>query len=78
MAEKAVRTLREYIKASAPVGCHLADQLMVPMAIRAGGRFRAVKLTRHARTNIEIIHAFLPDRITTEKQEDGSVLVLMA
>ncbi len=75
VAEKAVRGLREYIKATAPVGRHLADQLMVPMVIRAGGRFRTIKLTRHARTNIEIIHAFLPDRITTEAQEDGSVMV---
>jgi len=75
VAEKTVKSLREYLRGTAPVGRYLADQLMVPMAVTAGGRFRAVKLTRHARTNIDIVHAFLPDRIATEEQEDGSALV---
>jgi RNA 3'-terminal phosphate cyclase (ATP) len=32
---------RGYLSSGVPVGCYLADQLMVPMAVAGGGRFRA-------------------------------------
>lgn len=49
---------REYIASQRPVGPYLADQLMVPLAMLAGGRFATGPLTQHARTNIEIVRAF--------------------
>ena len=42
-----------------PVGEHLADQLMLPLALGAGGRFRTVKPSDHSRTNAAIIERFL-------------------
>ena len=37
---------------------HLADQLLIPLAL-AGGRFRTVRPTRHFTTNVEVIKRFL-------------------
>jgi RNA 3'-terminal phosphate cyclase (ATP) len=42
----------------APVGEHLADQLIVPLAL-AGGRFRTGPLSSHAATNLESVRPFL-------------------
>lgn len=54
-----------------PVGEHLADQLLIPMAM-FGGRMRTGPLSLHARTNIEVIERFLPARFAVE---DGVVRV---
>lgn len=65
VADEAVELAREYLASDAPVGRHLADQLMVPMAIGAAGArctsaFRSLPFTRHATTNAGIIGAFMP------------------
>jgi RNA 3'-terminal phosphate cyclase (ATP) len=49
---------RKYIASQKPVGPHLADQLMVPLALLAGGEYSTGRLTEHARTNMEIVRAF--------------------
>lgn len=58
VAEVAAKEACEYLESNEPVGPHLADQLMVPLAILAGGEFRAGQLTQHSRTNIATIQAF--------------------
>lgn len=50
--------VREYLVRHAPVGAHLADQLMVPLAVMAGGRYRAAEVSSHARTNAEVMKKF--------------------
>lgn len=50
--------VREYIAAQHPVGSHLADQLMVPLAVLAGGRFATGALTPHSTTNLDVLRAF--------------------
>lgn len=47
-----------YTASSAPVGPHLADQLMVPLALLAGGRYLTGQLTEHALTNIATLSHF--------------------
>lgn len=49
---------REYIAGQKPVGPYLADQLMVPLAMLAGGRYATGPLTEHARTNLAIMRTF--------------------
>jgi RNA 3'-terminal phosphate cyclase (ATP) len=49
----------EWLAAGVPVGRHLADQLLLPMALGGGGTFRTVVPTLHTRTNAEVIRAFL-------------------
>jgi RNA 3'-terminal phosphate cyclase (ATP) len=47
-----------YELSDAPVGEHLADQLMVPAAVMGGARFRAAALSLHARTNLAVLESF--------------------
>ena len=54
------RECKSFLKSSAPVGPHLADQLLVPMSLGAGGSFRTTSpLTLHTTTNAEVIQRFL-------------------
>lgn len=58
VAREIAQEVREYRAAQRPIGPHLADQLMVPLALLAGGRFSTGPLTQHARTNMEIASLF--------------------
>jgi RNA 3'-terminal phosphate cyclase len=61
---------------AAPVSPHLADQLLLPLALGAGGTFRATELDEHFRTNVAVIESFLgAGRISTREAgpEDGGV-----
>jgi RNA 3'-terminal phosphate cyclase (ATP) len=50
---------RDYLAAGVPVGRHLADQLLLPMALGQGGAFRTVKPSGHTRTHVELLRTFL-------------------
>lgn len=63
--------VRLYRESGAPVGRRLADQLMLPMALGAGGMFRTLPLSSHSRTNIETIGKFLDREIVAHDLEDG-------
>ena len=67
VANDAVAEARDYLASGAPVGPHLADQLLLPLALAGRGRFRTAPLTQHARTNIDIIRRFLPVTIEIEE-----------
>ncbi len=55
-----VREVEEYLSTDAPVGAHLADQLLLPMALAGGGSFRTLAPSAHTTTNAEVIRQFLP------------------
>ncbi len=75
VAGQAVQQCREYLSRGVPVGEYLADQLLLPMAIAGSGTFRAVRLSRHTRTHIDLIHRFLDCRVTCdERGRDGVVI----
>lgn len=65
--------VREYLAASAPVGEHLADQLMIPLALAGGGSYRAIKASLHARTNAEVIGRFLAKAPSIAEATDKAV-----
>lgn len=48
-----------YLAAGVPVGTHLADQLLLPLALAGGGMFRSMQPSPHARTQAEVIRRFL-------------------
>jgi RNA 3'-terminal phosphate cyclase (ATP) len=75
VAQAAVTEARGYLAAGVPVGPHLADQLLVPIALAGGGAFRTCALTRHATTNMEVIAEFLDVRFTVSPAGDGAVVV---
>ena len=77
VAHGAVDELRVWLGAGAPVGSHLADQLLLPLAIGAGGSFRTTPLTEHSRTNADIIRRFLPGTRIDVLDEGPSAMVIV-
>jgi RNA 3'-terminal phosphate cyclase (ATP) len=59
VGQDAVRQVREYLATGEPVGEHLADQLLIPLAMAGGGAFRTGLPSMHTRTNIDVIRRFL-------------------
>ena len=75
VADRLAEQVRAYLAAGQPVGEHLTDQLLLPTALAGGGAFRTAGLSLHARTNIEVIEAFLPVRFGQERLETGGLEV---
>lgn len=48
-----------YLRSDVPVGIHLADQLLVPMALAGSGSFRTLRPTAHTLTNAGVVQKFL-------------------
>jgi len=72
-----VRQVRDYLRADVPVGPHLAEQLLIPLAMAGGGRFRTVAPTRHTRTNAEVVERFLPVEVQITEDSPRSWQVSM-
>ncbi|MFO0554090.1 MAG: RNA 3'-terminal phosphate cyclase [Polyangiaceae bacterium] len=70
IASGLAREVEEYLESGAPVGPHLCDQLLLPLALGPGGSFVASAFTEHARTQIATIRRFLPTEV--DVREDGS------
>jgi RNA 3'-terminal phosphate cyclase (ATP) len=66
VAAEACDEAERWFKSSVPVGEHLADQLLLPMALGAGGRFRTLEPSGHTRTNIDTIQRFLAVEFSVE------------
>lgn len=60
VATEVCREVRQYLTSQAYVGEHLADQLIVPMALGLGGQFVTSVATEHLRTNLNVVSMFLP------------------
>jgi RNA 3'-terminal phosphate cyclase (ATP) len=71
VARKVVKEVREFIVSGAAVGEHLADQLLLPMALAGGGRFSTASVSQHTITNAEVISRFLPVAITAAQDVGG-------
>lgn len=63
-------TVEKYQKSSAPIGEHLADQLLLPLALIGGGTYRTVSISKHFETNVLIIQMFLGQKIFVNKVDD--------
>ncbi len=71
VARRVAEEVEAYLVANVPVGGHLADQLLVPMALAGGGSFRTQRLSKHARTNMAVIRHFLDVEITATQEDAG-------
>lgn len=69
VAKRAVKSVQAYLAYDVPVGRYLADQLLVPMALAGGGKFRTLSPTRHTTTNIEVIQKFLDVEIAVHEYD---------
>lgn len=72
VAKNLLQETRRYMASTAAVGEHLADQLMLPLALAGGGRFTTEAVSQHAITNAEVIGRFLPVSISFEAGENRS------
>ncbi|MEZ6038615.1 MAG: RNA 3'-terminal phosphate cyclase [Planctomycetota bacterium] len=70
VAERAAAEVTALLAANAPVGEHLADQLLIPMALAGGGAFRTVTPSLHTRTNAAVVERFLP--VAIAMREDAA------
>jgi len=69
-AEVAVQ-MREYLAGTAPVGEHLADQLLLPMALASGGEFTTTAVSEHLRSNALVVETFTERRVRIEAVDGG-------
>ncbi len=76
VAEQVVAQTLRWLRADVPVGEHLADQLLLPLALAGGGRFRTVTPSSHFQTNRHTIGQFLDHvAIEVEPQNADTCLV---
>lgn len=75
VAKEACREARSYLDADAPVGPHLADQLLVPLALAGGGTYRITSATSHTRTNARVIEEFLDVRILWDEGDEPGTTI---
>jgi RNA 3'-terminal phosphate cyclase (ATP) len=66
VAADAIASAEAFIASGASVDEHLADQLLLPLAIARGGDFTTTALSEHTRTQSMILREFLPVTVTTE------------
>lgn len=78
VAGSAVDDARDWLASGAPIGRHLADQLMLPFALAGGGVFVTQPLTPHATTNAAVIARFLSVDVRTRAGEGRNVIVEVA
>lgn len=65
VAERLAGEVNRYLATEAPVGPYLADQLVVPLAM-AGGEVVVSEVTRHCRTQLELVPRFLEVEFAVE------------
>ena len=70
IAGSVAREVKQWLKAEVPVGEHLADQLLIPLAIGSGGSYLTTTPSEHTRTNIAVIQQFLNVEIEIEQLTD--------
>lgn len=85
VADDLVEQVQGWLDSGVPVGPHLADQLLLPLALSAaqpaggagqrGGRFRTVPLQQHAWTQLKILSRFLDVQATVETSDHVLVRV---
>ena len=71
VAKRAVKSVQEYLAFNVPVGRYLADQLLIPMALAGGGKFRTLSPTKHTITNAEVIKKFIDVEIAMNEYDQN-------
>lgn len=71
VATGAAREARAYLAHAAPVGEHLADQLLLPLALAGSGSFTCTRITQHLRSNALVIERFTGKKTKIDATESG-------
>ena len=75
VAKEVAKKMNQYLTSGAVVGRHLADQLLLPMALVGRGSFLITDRTNHLETNAHVIQTFLPEVNIAATQEDSATKV---
>jgi RNA 3'-terminal phosphate cyclase (ATP) len=75
VAHDAAKQAKRYINSTAAIGEHLADQLLLPLALGAGGSFTTTPLSSHAMTNLDVIRRFVDAKTEIAEISRGVTLV---
>ena len=70
VASGACDEAERYLRSDVPVGSHLADQLLVPMALSGSGSFRTLLPSAHTQSNASVVRRFLDVPIAIEAEAD--------
>ncbi len=68
---RAAKSMRNYLGSGLPVWMHLADQLLLPMALAGSGSFSTTNPDKHVPTNISVIEKFLPVKFRIDQEDRG-------
>ena len=75
VAENVVLETRRYLASDVAVDEHLADQLLLPLALAKGGVFTTFPPSRHTQTNIDTIGRFSSTKIRVSTESNRSCIV---
>jgi RNA 3'-terminal phosphate cyclase (ATP) len=67
VANRVVDEVQYYLASDAPVDKHLADQLLLPIALAGGGEYITTTPTQHTLTNIAVIEKFTGRRFAVKQ-----------
>jgi RNA 3'-terminal phosphate cyclase (ATP) len=78
VGEAVAREALAYLEAGVPVGEHLADQLILPMALAGGGSFRTIAPSSHTRTHAALIEQILGVQVRMDQVDERAWRVEVA
>jgi RNA 3'-terminal phosphate cyclase (ATP) len=71
VAGEAAAEAERWLAADVPVGEHLADQLLLPLALAGGGEFIMLPPSSHFTTNCDVIGRFLDVPLSARPESNG-------
>lgn len=75
VADQAIDQAVAWRATDTAVGEHLADQLLLPMALAGGGCFTTSHMSDHLHSNMRVIQRCLPMVIDSHVREEGGLLI---
>jgi len=78
VADEAAKAFLTYHRSGEPVDPHLADQLILPLALAGcAATFRTSEVTRHLLTNVWVVEQFLDVEVRVEGEEGAPGMVVL-
>jgi RNA 3'-terminal phosphate cyclase (ATP) len=77
VARQACKRALEFLSARAPIERHLADQLLVPMALAGGGSFVTKNLSPHAKTCLAVVELFTGKKADVIPENGGNIRITL-
>ena len=78
LIHRLVGQARAFLSLDAPVGEHLADQLLLPLVMAGGGEIRVAAVSSHTRTNAEVLTRLLGASFRFVDEPEGARVVVEA